>query len=235
LAMAQGDMANAHLPKMPGDGLRRPLQLQASAIPEHANENNRLTNSEREMDAEMMQVKSTKPSAEELDATISDAKDRARTNVAIAVPGLDAVLTHAHSLPETNIPTIPIGGTIDEPSEVVPWEKWHERFANLASDPILKNVSGSKVRSGFVTVQVTVWRDHRVEAKLTKSTNTDFDRAILAAYKSLNGNPGLAFPEHSRRDNITFLVDNEHKAPTTPSTVQSKTSVGDKEVIRYHI
>ncbi len=105
---------------------------------------------------------------------------------------------------------------------------------NWLAIPILANVSKAKNPSGSNTIQITVWQDHRIEVKVTKTSTPIFDNAILNAYKTLAGNPGLEFPKHSRRKSITFLVDNEHKSAGVPSGVQSETSK-DREVVRYHL
>jgi hypothetical protein len=236
LAMGGGDSAPAKMPMLTGDGSGDAPKTQAIGVPERSTNSTKLTQTEREMTAELARAQTKlPPSPSELDAKLADAKGRARTNVAAAEPGLDAVLTHVRPLAGTTFPSVPKSVSPGDTYDVVPWDEWHARFASLANDPILKNVSKTKKTTGFDTVQITVWRDHRLEAKLTKASSGDFDQAILQAYKSLTGNPGLAFPKNSHRQSITFLIDNEHKGVGAPSSVQSQTSVGDREVFRYHL
>jgi len=232
LAMAGGERAPA---KMPGDGMGGAPKIPATA-PERAANSTKATEAEREMSAELMNAQSrVPPSASEFDGKLADANGQAKANVAAAKPDLDAILTHVHPIPGTSFPSVPKSASPGDTSDVVPWDEWHAQFARLADGPILKSVSKTKRPSGFDTVQITVWRNHRLDAKITKASSAEFDQAILQAYKSLNGNPGLTFPKNSQRKSITFLVDNEHKGAGAPSSVQSQTSVGDREVIRYHI
>jgi len=237
LAMTGGTGTPVRMPNIPRNGKGDLKRLPANGDYDHPKESAQRKESEREMTSELASVNTKKPlSSKELDAKISDAQEYSKTKGAAAEPNLNAVVTRVHPLDLTMDPaSIPKYGAEADVDDVVPWDEWHTRFANLARDPILLNVSKLKKTSGFNTVEITVWRNLRVDAKLTKSGNPEFDRAILDAYKSLNGNKALAFPNHSRRDKMTFLIDNEHKGAGAPTTVQSQTSRGDKEVIRYHI
>jgi hypothetical protein len=188
-----------------------------------------------EMDAQMAHVKKQTSSASDIDAELRDAKNQSRTKLTVSQPGMEAILTHARNLPQKNIPDLPNVAVQGDMSDVVAWDEWHARFASLARGPILKNVSGVKNPSGANTVQITVGSNHSLMVSLVKSGNPTFDTAILNAYKSLNGNSNLQFPKLSRRQSITFLVDNEHKGTGIPTGVQSQPSTGDKEIIRHHI
>jgi hypothetical protein len=237
LAMGAGPMAPGQFPGAPGNGTGNFPKLPAGGMPDQSRESAEQKQSEREFDSELAGIKKDKPlSSKDLDAKIADAKVRVQTTVTNVEPKLDAVLLNVRPLDLTIDPAMPkkIGVEADV-VDVVPWDEWHSRFAKLAQDPILANVSRAKKTSGFDTVEITVWRDHRVEAKLIKASNADFDLAILNAYKSLAGNPGLAFPNHSLRKSITFLVDNEHKGSGAPNSVQSQTSRGDREEHKFHI
>jgi hypothetical protein len=189
----------------------------------------------REMDAQMARVKKQTSSASDIDAELSDAKNQSRTKVAISQPGLDAILTHARNLPQKNLPDLPNASIQTDVEDIVPWDAWHARFVQLASGPIFKSVSRVKNPSGADTVQITVSRNHSLTVTLVKPSSPAFDSAIVSAYKSLNGNPNLEFPKLSRRQSITFLVDNQHKGTGIPTGVQSQPSIGDKEIIRHHI
>jgi hypothetical protein len=234
--MSQSGVMRGGMPRIPGMKVAlMPMPQPPAASSQHSIPRTAVNQSEREMTAELARVNRQAPAASDLSAKLEGARSQARTNVAAAQPGLDAILTHSRCLPGTSFPAVPKVTAQGDASDVVPWDEWHVRFAQLARDPILMSVSKAKNPSGFDTVEITVWPDHRLDVKLAKKSNAIFDRAILDAYKSLSGNPGLQFPKRSRRQNITFLVDNEHKGAGVPSGVQSQTSPGDKEVIRYHL
>jgi hypothetical protein len=187
------------------------------------------------MSAELERAKIATTRPEEVNSQLDDALKQAKTHVSNVQPGLDAILTHTRALPGTTFPDVPKVAASGDAYDVVPWDEWHARFAQLARNPILANVSKAKNASGSDTVQITVWRDHRMDAKITKPSNQAFDNAILAAYKQLAGNANLEFPKGSKRPSITFLVDNQHRGAGAPSGVQSQTSLGDREVFHYHL
>jgi hypothetical protein len=233
MASAQGDKIGAGLADMAGGMM--PHMPQSPAMPGQPTNHSEVNESEREMSAELERAKIHTPKPEDIAAKLNDAMGHARTHVSPDQPGLDAILTHTRAVPGTSFPALPKATASGDAYDVVPWDEWHARFAQLARGPILANVSKVKNPSGNDTVTVTVWRDHRLDVKLTKSSNAAFDRAILDAYKQLAGNADLEFPKHSVRKSITFLVDNQHKGAGIPTGVQSQTSLGDHEVIQYHL
>ena len=223
---------------MNGSGSKLPLTPTALKIPSPAAQNLDNTNRNKSvsaMEAELANVRQQHPQNSNLAAMLDDAKNRARTRATAIEPGVDAILTHARSIPVSVSPAIPNTNIRGDAQDVVPWDEWHSRFASLARGPILANVSKAKTTSGADTVEITVWRDHRLQVKLSKPSNAGFDAAILSAYKSLAGNTNLEFPKNSVRQSITFLVDNEHNGAGVPSAVQSQPSLGDKEIIRRRL
>lgn len=164
------------------------------------------------------------------------ATKRARTIVSRAQPVMDTILTHLHKIPDAHIPsasnTRPAAE--DSTTSVVEWDKWHARFATLSRDPILKAISNAGNPSGSNTVEITVTANRKVTARITQPSNAAFDKAILQAYASLDGNPSLKYPAGSRRSTITFLIDNKHAGNGVPSGVNSQTSVGDREIVHRH-
>ncbi|MDR3613298.1 MAG: hypothetical protein P4L53_07015 [Candidatus Obscuribacterales bacterium] len=217
-------MAGAFVPQIPSSASKI-SNSNKSAIDQAA----------REMDAQMARVKKQTSLTSDINAEIRDAKNQLRSTVAVSQSGMDAILTHARNLPQKKLPDLPNAAIQSDVEDVVPWDAWHARFAQLARSPIFKNVSGVKNPSGADTVQITVSSNHSLTVTLIKSSNPFFDNAIISAYKSLNGNPNLEFPKLSRRQSITFLVDNEHKGIGIPTGVQSQPSTGDQEIIRHRI
>lgn len=168
----------------------------------------------------------------DINAAINSAKNKAQTVAKQVVPAMDAVLTYLRELPSSKESVSTNTEVAMETSSVIEWDKWHASFAQLARAPILKCVDESGNPSGNNTVEVTVWPNRHVEVKLAKSSNPSFDKAIMKAYQSLDGNPALAYPKGSRRSNVSFLIDNKHEGAGRPSAVNSQSSVGDKEVLR---
>jgi hypothetical protein len=83
--------------------------------------------------------------------------------------------------------------------------------------------------SGSNQVSICVHRDHRVEVKLVSGSSSEFNEATLEAYRALDGNPALGFPEGSKRHKVMFFVDNNHSTSDQVSGVFSKTISGDIE------
>lgn len=84
------------------------------------------------------------------------------------------------------------------------WTKWHHqlsqaiygRWARLADAP------------GQATVRMTVNRDRSIQLVMVHTSgNQEFDRTLLEAIFSLNGNPGLTFPAGSQREQVTLESD----------------------------
>ena len=189
---------------------------------------------EREMAAELERANLHLPSKTQLNAELAMATKQARVAVVRAQPAMDTILTHLRKIPPAGIPVAssaePKGE--DDAYSTLKWDVWHARFAELARNPILKSVSKAGNPAGANTVEIGVSTDHRVTVRFVQTSNPAFDQAILQAYRSLDGNPALAYPAGSRRSSITFLIDNTHTGAGVPTGVKSQTSVGDKEIVR---
>lgn len=175
--------------------------------------------------------------AQTLKGKLAPAQKKAQDLLNQAQQVMDTILTSMRPVPPIHLSSTPKAEPIpeDEESTVIEWNEWHANFAKLAQDPILKFVNKSGNPSGVNTVQITVSPHQKVVVSLfTKSDNNDFDQAILQAYNSLDGNPALKYPAGSRRPSITFLVDNKHTDSGVASGVTSETSLGDKEILRFH-
>lgn len=169
----------------------------------------------------------------DINAALSSAKDKAKAAVNQVVPAMDAVLTYLRKLPSSKDSTTNTNTEVTlETASIIEWDKWHAGFAQLARQPILRCVDECGNPSGNNTVEITVWPNRHVEVKLARSGNATFDKAILKAYQSLDGNAALAYPKGSRRSSVSFLIDNKHEGAGRPSAVNSESSVGDKEILR---
>lgn len=189
-----------------------------------------------QIDAMIARASKKSPSASDVDAMLADAKMRSRGSTREAEPQLDTVLTYLRKVPAQSMPSVAESKVSGDLTDVVSWDAWHAHFAQLARAPIMDRLGKVSNPAGSDTVEITVVPDHHLKVTIAKpSENKQFDRAIVEAYSSLDGNAGLAYPQGSRRKSITFLIDNEHKQAGTVSGVNSKTSIGDKEVILHHI
>lgn len=157
---------------------------------------------------------------------------RARQIELAATPQLNAIMTHVRRLPTADVEALTAVAKMGQGAgdRTILWDAWHARFAKLAHDPLLKAFKSAGGPAGSNTVSITVTADSAVKVSLTKSSNPNFDKAVVQAYQSLNKNPGLTYPAGSMRRSVTFLVDNDHKTEGTASSVNSQTSIGDKEV-----
>ncbi len=182
---------------------------------------------EREFDAAMRNAKHAEQTVvDEIDRR----KQAARREVSMAQPGMDALLTAVRKVTDVRMPGPQSQGNGGDISSYdILWDEWHAQFAQLARPSLLGALSKYGNPLGFDSVSVTVNRDHHVSVKVVKLSNDHFDQAMLEAYNALDGNSGLEFPFGSLRCSVTFLIDNKHTAPGAASTVESVTSVGDKE------
>ncbi len=170
----------------------------------------------------------------DVNAALNAARDKAQRAVNQVAPAVDAVLTYLRKPPAPKESTASTSTEVAmDNNSIIEWDKWHAAFAALARQPILRCVDEMGNPSGSNTVEITVWPNRHIEVNLPKSgTNKQFDKAILKAYQSLDGNAALAYPKGSRRSSVSFLIDNKHEGAGRPSAVNSKSSVGDKEVVR---
>ena len=87
--------------------------------------------------------------------------------------------------------------------------------------------------SGRNSMKLTVWPNHHLKAELAEGaegTSSEFDKATIEAYNLLNGNAALEYPVGSKREMITFFIDNIRKGTGAISGVKSQTIFGDKEI-----
>ncbi len=214
-------------PKIPSTSIALTSKTPAVASPD-------LGDAVRKMNEEIARAKLGLPPETSVDAQLSHAKDNAQAVVKKAQPAMDTVLTY---LRHVDAPKTLSANSAPEPKEdeatVLQWDKWHANFASLAKGPILKNVSHLENPKGDDTVEITVKADKTLSVRVVKASSTEFDKAILQAYESLNGSASLQFPPGSRRSSISFQIDNKHSGDGIPSAVKSETTTGDSEIVRH--
>lgn len=232
-ALAAGGMGGSGRPGS-GAGFIIPSNAPAPKFPDINQSKNSISTSEteRQLDHELATATTRKGSLAALDATLKTAQNNAKRKVASVEPGLDMILTHARTAPQSGNPRVPETALNGDLTEVVQWDEWHSRFAQLAKSPLLAKVAKAKNASGDNSIEITVSRDHRLQAKIVRASNQSFDNATVEAYTSLSGNPQLQFPPRSKRDSVTFIIDNEHRGAGAPSAVQSQSGTGDKEIVQ---
>ncbi len=134
LELARGYMIRGVMPQMPGD--KMPMMPKIPAIPaQHSTAIASVDRAVRDMTAELAHANRKTPSAEDLNNQLEGAKSRARTKADAGQPGLDAILTHARNMPGTTLPAVPKATGQGDAYDVVPWDAWHAKFAELARDP----------------------------------------------------------------------------------------------------
>lgn len=217
-----------NMPGIPSTSIALNTKTPALAAPD-------IDDAVRKMNEELTKAKLNLPPETNVDAQLSHARDNAQATVKRVQPAMDTVLTY---LRHVDAPKTSSSDPVLEPKEdeatVLKWDEWHAKFASMAKDPILRNVSKLENPKGDDTVEITVKADKTLTVKVVKASSTDFDRAILQAYESLNGNAALQFPSGSRRSSVSFQIDNKHTGEGIPSAVKSETATGDNEVVRHH-
>lgn len=182
---------------------------------------------------ELVKAKLKKPDSDALLAEMKKAQRNADKVANQAQTAMDIVLTSLRKLPAMQFSSAQ-NQTVAEPEDtvsVLEWDKWHTHFAELSHEPILKSMSSAGNPTGFNTVEIAVNNKHELSVRIVKSGNEAFDRAILQAYSSLDGNAELQFPAGSRRKTISFQIDNKHAGRGAPKAVKSTSSIGDKELL----
>jgi hypothetical protein len=87
---------------------------------------------------------------------------------------------------------------------VLAWERWHHQL----SQAIYTRWSEMCDCPGAATLKITVTRDRSIQAVMVRSSGRpEFDKSLLAAIFSLNGNPGLTFPSKSQRQQVSLESD----------------------------
>jgi outer membrane biosynthesis protein TonB len=87
---------------------------------------------------------------------------------------------------------------------VLAWERWHKQL----SEAIYTRWSETADTPGRATVRLTVTKNNQVIPVVVSSSGSRrFDRGLLEAISSLNGNPGLTFPKKSQRERVEFETD----------------------------
>ena len=87
---------------------------------------------------------------------------------------------------------------------MIGWERWYKQL----SGAIYSRWSQVADISGHAIVRITVTNDRELNAILVQSSgNSAFDRGLINAILSLNGNPGLTFPAQSERKSVSLESD----------------------------
>jgi hypothetical protein len=131
---------------------------------------------------------------------------------------------------EAQLRTIDRSGDAAALERLISWDNWYAKVAKASEAHLLKSLAKYGSPSGINTIAISVWPNHRLQAHIVKSSNSRFDNATLEAYRTLDGDSILQFPDGSRREVIKFLVDNKHHSQNAVSSVDSQSCTGDNEV-----
>lgn len=96
---------------------------------------------------------------------------------------------------------------------VLAWERWHKQL----SEAIYTRWSQTADAPGRATLRITVTKDRKINPIIVRCDGgRRFERGLLSAIMSLDGNQGLNFPVKSERDQITFETDYVASTDVTP-------------------
>lgn len=168
----------------------------------------------------------------ELEAELVKAKLATQANIAAASSAIEVGLRLLPQTPELVSPasasvSLP---EIDNRDLRLAWDDWHRRFVMLLKPALLKSFRESNNPSGINTVLIKVNRKREIIVQLVSGYSPDFDRATIVAYTSLSGSPGLVFPPGSRRQEVSFYLDNKKEIGITAG-VKGQSIRGDLERI----
>jgi len=101
-------------------------------------------------------------------------------------------------------PDFDIGADRNSKELVLAWEKWHKQLCKTIYMRTRRRLSFSQA-IGTATASITIARNNEVTVSLESSAgDPQISRAYLSAINSLNNNPGLTFPEKSKREFVSF-------------------------------
>ncbi len=87
---------------------------------------------------------------------------------------------------------------------MIAWERWYKQL----SGAVYSRWSQVADISGHAVVRITVTNNRVLTAKMVQSSGSaEFDRGLLSAIMSLDGNPGLTFPAQSERKMVSLESD----------------------------
>lgn len=118
------------------------------------------------------------------------------------------------------------------PNQVaIDWDPWHARFNEIAGARIEQALVAHGDVAGSNSVRITVFRDHHVKAELESGGAPEaFDIATLEAFRALDGDPRLSFPEGSEKRSCTFVLSNSH-ASGPVSEINATSLKGEQETV----
>jgi hypothetical protein len=111
------------------------------------------------------------------------------------------------------------------------WDIWYQHVNALVCQAITKTMPKYGNPAGTNRVHITVWPDHRIDARLVEGTNSKFNSAILDAYRSLNLSAELEFPHGTQRKRNDYDTAHIQEIPATTAAFESRTIRGDLETL----
>ncbi len=125
-------------------------------------------------------------------------------------------------------PQVALTAQIDES---LLWDQWYQHINDLVCNALTKTMPNHGNPAGTNRIHITVWPDHRLEARLVQGSNAKFNAAILEAYSSLNGSSDLEFPRGTRRKQNDYETAHIQEIPAVTASFDSKTIHGDMETL----
>jgi hypothetical protein len=119
----------------------------------------------------------------------------------------------------------------DPIDESLLWDRWYQHVNDLVCTELAKTMPNHGNPAGRNRIHITVWANHRIEARLVEGNNPRFNDAILEAYSSLNGNSDLEFPRGTHRKQNDYETAHIQEIPAITAAFDSKTIHGDRETL----
>ncbi len=133
---------------------------------------------------------------------------------------------------EPEIASLPIPQPTQPIDETLLWDKWYKRVNELVCAALSKTMPANGNPAGRNRIHITVWPNHKIVPSLIEGKTPNFNRAVLDAYKMLDGNPELEFPIGTHRSVNEYETDHIQETSATTAVFDSQTIHGDVEVVK---
>ncbi|HEY9677107.1 MAG TPA: hypothetical protein V6C76_03825 [Drouetiella sp.] len=109
------------------------------------------------------------------------------------------------------------------------WDRWYANVNALVCQALQRTMPKHGNPAGTNRIKITVYADHRLEADIIVGSNTQFNQAVLEAYRSLNGNGELQFPAGTHRTINSYETAHIQEIPAVTAGFDSTLVRGDVE------
>ncbi len=153
---------------------------------------------------------------------------RSESDKVIAPSSVDAQV----KLQPTQVPAGLSAQPLDPIQETLLWDRWYAHINDLVCRGLNTTLGAHGDPAGKCLIHIVITPNHRLQATVVRSSDPAFGQAILEAYKILDGNAELAFPQGTRRSKQEYETEHEKDLPQPISQINSDTIHGDREYIK---